>query len=381
MRYAAAQSVIVDSYRAGADVGEQVASASPEVIVVFCTIHYGEGLKDLVDGVKDAVGKDVIVFGCTGDGIYGRDGVINHGVCALAISSEGKARWATAIARGVSDDSFSAAAQAAREICTTLGGEPTFSMVFADGVKADGSMIVEGVSSILHVPYFGGLAADDRKLERTFVVCDGVVAQDAVCVLAAVGDLPHLKNVGSGWSPVGRLGTVTKADGCVVSEIDGLPAGRFIQSETGRSMRQSDLGIIPLAEYIDETRFALRTSAHMYDMTEALRLFGRIPQGAQVRICRATMDEIIGGVEEALAGVRAFGSEPAAVIVVSCAARKWLLTENGSEEVARVRRVLGDLPLIGFPSFGEISPLRSFDGKYSKTMFHNATFVVIVLFK
>ena len=101
MRYAAAQSVIVDSYRAGPDVGEQVASASPEVIVVFCTIHYGEGLKDLVDGVKDAVGKDVIVFGCTGDGIYGRDGVINHGVCALAISSEGKARWATAIARGV----------------------------------------------------------------------------------------------------------------------------------------------------------------------------------------------------------------------------------------------------------------------------------------
>ena len=91
------------------------------------------------------------------------------------------------------------------------------------------------------------------------------------------------------------------------------------------------------------------------------------------------MSEIIDGVDTALSEASQSELKPAAAILISCAGRRWLLTEAGSEEVARVRERLGDIPLIGLPSFGEIAPFRRSDGSYSPLLFHNVTFVACLL--
>ena len=77
---------------------------------------------------------------------------------------------------------------------------------------------------------------------------------------------------------------------------------------------------------------------------------------------------------EGLNGEKAGG---AAAVVISCAGRKWLLEDRGEEEVEQVLAALGQrIPLVGFPSFGEIGPFRKPDGAYTETFFHNVTFVI-----
>jgi hypothetical protein len=74
------------------------------------------------------------------------------------------------------------------------------------------------------------------------------------------------------------------------------------------------------------------------------------------------------------------GFIPSAAIIISCAGRKWLLADRGEKELSAFFAHLGyPIPLIGFPSFGEFSPFRQYDGAYTAVNFHNVTFVICLL--
>ena len=381
MRYAAGYSSIPDAYRAGQDVANQIMKAAPELVVLFCSNHYFEQASELAAAMKDTLGGNVLCCGCTGDGVYWSGGAANLGVVALGIHSEGQSKWAATLARGLGPQSATTARQAAERLREQLGVEPTFSLVFADGCQADGARLVEGLGQVLRGPCLGGLAADDRKFIRSAVFLGDEVAQDALILIGASGGVPFGVSAASGWSPMGERGTVTSAVGTKVLRVDDKPANTFIRDQIGQAVRSMDLGIVPLAEYPDPAgdRYVLRTSSAVDEATGEVALFGRIPEGSIVRVCRATMGEIVDGVDTALSEASRSGFKPAAALLISCAGRRWLLTEAGSEEVARVRQRLGDIPLIGLPSFGEIAPFRRSDGNYSPTLFHNVTFVACLL--
>jgi hypothetical protein len=378
MRYHLAFSSSTDAYRAGIEVGEGLAAYAPEVAILFFTTQYQDRMAEIAAGVRDILGHKVRLVGGSGDGIYATGVVCNHGVVALGIASDGQVQWAVGLAHGVQADSAAAAATAVRQARDHLAGhQESWAFAMANGMKADGSKLVAGLRQELSVPVFGGLAGDDRQFRRTFVLADEVVAEDAVVVLLASGGSPIRLHAASGWMPVGTPGVVTGADGVRLKTIGALPAASFVADQSGHEIGTSDLGIIPLAEYEcgDSGDFALRTPSSTDQLTGEIRLFGQIRVGASVRICRASMSDIVAAVGAAIQGARDEGFEPAAAVVISCAGRRWTLSSNGREEVETVRNMLGDLPLIGIPSFGEIGPFRHADG-YSQPLFHNMTFVI-----
>ena len=70
---------------------------------------------------------------------------------------------------------------------------------------------------------------------------------------------------------------------------------------------------------------------------------------------------------------------PVAGLIVSCAWRKNVLTDRPDLEVRSVAEgALGGLPLAGYPSLGEIAPLKE-DGCFTDAKFHNNTCVVLVI--
>ena len=381
MRYASAFTAVSDGYRAGTALGEQLAASAPEVVIIFCSEHYLDSVAELVDGLHDVLGPSVRCCGGSGDGVYWREGMNHHGVAALAWSSDGTVTWALTMSEGVHQDSFGVAQRAAEAVTAQLGGAPDFAFVMADGCRADGARLVEGLRQSLPCPFFGGLAADDRRFERTGVFVGARQAPDSLFLLAGRGPLPFHLGTASGWCPVGEQRAVTEADGTTVRRIDGQPAHAFLREQLGQEVRPLDLGVVPLAEYPRNApgHFVLRTPAAVDEASGEIRLFGRIPQGALVRTCRATMGDIVGGVDTALSMALPDDFQPAALLVISCAGRKWLLTETGREEVERVRARVGDVPFIGLPSFGEIGPFRDAGGQYSPVQFHNVTFVVCAL--
>lgn len=380
MRYAATFSSIPDGYRAGVALGEGLVSIEPEVAIVFFSERYLDQAGELVAGLRDALGDRVLLCGGSGDGVYWREGVANHGAVALGISSAGAARWAGALARGVGANSAVVARAVAELAQRRLERPASFAMVLADGCRADGAGLVEGLSQSLRCPCFGGLTADDRKFVRTVAFLGDDVAEDAVMLLVADGEVPLRLGAASGWTPIGERACVTQAEGSRVRVIDGLPANTFVRNQLGMAVRGADLGIVPLAEFtVDGDGFVLRTPSAVDERTGEINLFGRIPQGSTVQVCRATLADVLAGVDSALDGVEQGGFTPAAGLFITCAGRRWLLTDSGREEVERVRRRLGDVPFIGLPSFGEIAPLRRTDGSYSAPLFHNVTFVACVL--
>ena len=381
MKYISSRTSIVDSYRAGISIGEDLQAISPDVIILFCTRGYIDTLPELIEGLREVVGPKTLICGGTGDGIYETAGVAHNGVCALGICVEGPVRVNAVLLKGVQKDSSGVAQAAARKALEGLGEPATLAFVLADGCKTDGSQLVAGLNQVLTVPFWGGLTADGRQAERTVVFLNDEVAEDAVMVLVAAGAVPFSLNASSGWSPIGDLGRVTRSAGKFLYEINGSPAVEFFKDQMGKNIGSMDLGVVALAEYVDaaKERFVLRAISYTDEKAGQVKLFGGLPEGSFVRVCRTSMDSILSGVKHAVAGAIKSGIKPGALVIISCAGRKWILMESGAEELREVLSELGNIPIIGIPSFGEIAPFILKDGTYSKVFFHNVTFVVGIL--
>jgi len=383
MRFKSVSTIHTDPYRAGAEIGDALREIVPEVILLFASISYEQDFNDLFEGIRDSLGStETLIFGGTGDGIYETSRVANYGVCALGIHSAGKLRWSVAFEKGVSTDSYSAARSCALKALSRIDGQAGCAFVLADGMKADGSRIVAGINSVLRIPYFGGLTGDDRKFTKSRVLLNGQVLEDVVAILMASGEMVHSINAASGWSPIGAPGIIEECEGSTIRRINGVSAQTFMKEQLGKPLGEADLGIVPLAMYPSDGTgcFSLRTPSRLEPKTGAIHLFGSVDPGTAVRVCTATREEVLKGVSTALEGLPLEKAGGIAAVVISCAGRKWLLDDQGKEEVERILATLGrEIPLVGFPSFGEFSPFRRPDGTYSDTFFHNVTFVVCVL--
>jgi hypothetical protein len=384
MRYMSAKSILTDPYRAGFEIGTSLAHISPEVILLFASMSYDPDFSDFFEALYDGLGTNsVIVFGGTGDGIYETSGAENYGVSALGISSDGLVSWFTAIEQGVQADSYAAAKKCASKAVASCPGS-FFRLMLADGAKADGHAIVKGIESEITGPFFGGLTGDDRKFTSSKLFLNGKEYEDAVAIITGCGEIKYAVNAASGWTPVGDKGIIEENEGCEIRTISGQSAQNFMASQLGKPLGESDIGVVPLAVYQSGSgeKFCLRTPSQLHVDNGAVTTFGSVERGAVVQVCSASRDDVIRGVNDAVRtldpGTLSFS--PSAAIIISCAGRKWLLADKGEEELSAFFEQLGyTIPLIGFPSFGEVSPFRHADGTYTAVGFHNVTFVVCLL--
>lgn len=81
---------------------------------------------------------------------------------------------------------------------------------------------------------------------------------------------------------------------------------------------------------------------------------GDMPTGHVARLMRANIDRLVDG---ATGAARACGAAPASALglVVSCAGRRIVMGQRTEEELDAVVAELGQLPLTGFYSNGELS--------------------------
>jgi hypothetical protein len=348
-------------------------------------MSYDPDFSDFFEALYAELGTEsVIIFGGTGDGIFETSGAENYGVCALGINSNGSVVWSVELEHGVHADSFAAASGCAAKAFESCPESPQFRMVLADGARADGHAVVKGVASVIPGPFFGGLTGDDRKFTNSKVFLNGKEYEDVVAILTGCGDLGFAVNAASGWTPIGSEGIVEENLGCEIRFISGENAQSFMARQLGKPLGESDLGMVPLAAYQagSAEHFCLRAPSQLHPDSGAVSTFGSVEKGATVRVCSASKEDVLCGVEDALLGLTPeyLGFTPSAAIIISCAGRKWLMADRGEKELAALLQGLdASIPLVGFPSFGEISPFRHKDGTYTDVSFHNVTFVVCLL--
>lgn len=383
MRTKSASTTLVDAYRAGLALGLEMAEIEPEVVFLFCTTHFeqwDELLGGVYDGLDDA---NVQLIGATGDGFLERSLVGNLGAAALGLASDGVLRWHAASAHGVKQDPGGAVRSALAQLQSAMQGRaPTLYFLFSD-FHTDASLIESVLRDEVNVPVIGGLAGDDNSLmDRCRLFSNGQHHADAVVMLACEGPLSFQVHIGNSISPIGAVGRVAGASGKTLQQIDGIDATAFIERETGKPFLHTDQGSIALT--VARTGFdgekRLRALVENYRATDgSLTLHGGIDNGDMVRVCLASPAQLQAEVYKISESLKTSGFEPSAALIISCAGRKALLGGQIDFEVNAIRDAYSrPLPIVGFSSFGEIGPLRH-DGHYTRNLFHNMTYVLLLI--
>ena len=253
--------------------------------------------------------------------------------------------------------------------------------VLAEGLKVNGSELVEGLRSALppDVAVTGGLAGDGARFQRTVVSCDGQSIDGAVAVVGFYGDRLKI-GYGSmgGWDSFGPERLVTRSDGNILYELDGRSALELYKSYLGphaKDLPASGL-LFPLSLRGETaSQRIVRTILSVDESQGSLIFAGDVPQGGYAQLMKANVDRLIDGAHGAAgACYAALGrSTPDLAVLISCVGRKLVLKQRVEEEIESVRDVLGDTTrLAGFYSYGEIAPFLT----STKCELHNQTMTI-----
>ena len=324
-----------------------------------------------------------IMLGCSTAGEIAGDEVSDDSITvAFAAFEHSRLRLALASIE-YADASFQAGCQLGRELSA-----PDLRAVFvlSDGLNVNGTSLTQGLNSTLPdgVIVSGGLAGDNDRFERTWVMAAGVLADHRVAALGLYG--AHLE-VGygceGGWSSFGPERRITRASGNVLYELDDKPALDLYKEYLGqRAVNLPAAALLfPLSVKRGEAEIpVVRTILGIDEKDRAMIFAGDIPQHGSARLMRANNDRLI---ESASAAARdamaALTSQPALVISVSCVGRRLVLGEHTEEELEAVQDVIpAHAVQIGFYSYGEISPSRTQGASRGASDLHNQTMTVTV---
>lgn len=253
-------------------------------------------------------------------------------------------------------------------------------LVLSDGIKINGSKLVEGMREHLssQISITGGLAGDSDRFERTFIMTNDGVHTEYV---AAVGFYGSRLKIGcsslGGWDPFGPERIVTRSVDNILLELDGQSALELYKKYLGplaQKLPSSGL-LFPLTiRSSDKDEWLVRTLLGVDEKKQAMIFAGNIPQGSHARLMRANMERLIEGANGAAVNIHQVQkTSPQFALLISCVGRKMILKQRVEEEVEAVRETFGEATFIsGFYSYGEISPHTP----SAKCELHNQTMTI-----
>jgi hypothetical protein len=371
--------------RAGAEAAAEAVAAlageAPALVLLFA--RTGWDLDELLAGVREATG-DAPLLGCTSSGHYAGGAYQQpaSGVAVLALP-RGDRRFGVACARGARDRPEDVGAEVARlaRAAADRDGRPCGTLLLhTDGLAGDQERILRGVHRALGsgVPVVGAAASDDRAQAQTLVFCGGEVLADA-CVAAWIASPQPLRVVsGHGWTPTGTPLLVTAATGPELRELDGRPARDAYYDLLGivtgmpEGERADLINRHPLGILQPDGSWVIRHVRARADAS-GLRLFAPVPLNAAVQVMAAGLDDLLAVCGPLVADSLGGRSDASAVLAFSCLARYTILGDRVVEEVDALQAEAGDVPVVGFYTYGEFARTSSVVG------FHNASISAVAL--
>ena len=370
----------MDPYRAGVQLAEALQDIEPEVIFLFSSIHY-DGSEELLEAIYDVIGSDeLLVVGCTGDGFYEYGMVANVGVSALGINGEGAIRWQLDQEKRVGLEPYERTSRCFNRLQEACPDARAFFM-FCD-FRTDASEVMRAISDCSNKIVVGGMASDNFEMKRCFIYVNRQVLTDTVVLLAASGEFPFEVFTVHNMKPEGKVGIVTSCRGTTIQTISDLPAMQFVEEAMGKPLEYMDTGTITANVMHPETPHIMRHRSLLLpknpNAESEIQLFGGIAEGENIQLCLTNPEKIITEVQSVASGFDQLSFQPKGAIVVSCAGRKQLLGNKNHVEIEELKTAT-KMPeaIAGFPSLGEIGPVKT-DNGYTRSLFHNMTYVVFV---
>ncbi len=275
--------------------------------------------------------------------------------------------------------------QLSRELIAQLPAEDLRHIfVLSDGLNINGSELVRGINKVgKGVPITGGMAGDGDRFAETWVVADEPARQLRIIAIGFYGDdFVISSGCYAGWTSFGADRQVTRSEGNVLYELDGMPAldlykeylGEFAQDLPNSGMRFP----LNIRAHADAPE-VIRTLLGIDEASNSIIFAGDIPEGYMARLMKPDLDVLIDGAGEAAREIEHINDQPALGLVVSCVGRRVVMQQIVEEELEAVEDVLGNnVQLTGFYSYGEIAP---FENDMNNCQLHNQTMTLTAIYE
>ena len=254
--------------------------------------------------------------------------------------------------------------------------------VLAPGL-INGSDVVNSIKLDKNITVSGALSGDEYKFEDTYLFTDKYTGDDLLIVVGFYGEAIYT-SVGcdTGWDEFGATRIVTKSKGNIIYEIDHKPAIELYKKYLGDKI--NDLPNSAL-------RFPLSIKDNVDDINEVILVMmgmnldgsliygGDIKEGSTVKLMKTNVSNLLDGASLSAKGIKEHNKKASLSIAISCAARRSVLKQYCTEEVAVTKDILPlNTNIIGFYSYGEIAP---FSNQLSKPLLHNQTMTITTIYE
>lgn len=257
--------------------------------------------------------------------------------------------------------------------------------VLSDGLNINGSQLTKGINSNIDkkIPVTGGLAGDNDKFEKTWVLVDDKVVSNYVTAVGFYGDNVKIAHASQGgWKKFGIDRMVTDSISNVLYKLDNQPALEVYKTYLGENAdKLPSSGLLyPLMikeEGYEEAK--VRTILAIDEENQSITFAGDIPNGSEVMFMKATFSELVDGASKAATDISLYDykGQNAVNVAISCVGRRLVLGQKTEDEIEAVFDTLGDnISQIGYYSYGEISPLTN-----GECDLHNQTMTLTLIWE
>jgi len=353
----------------------------PGWILYFGTtsrLENGSGIiRELMERYPDAV-----CCGCSTAGEILGTSVYDDAIVAALVGFDGTTVRAVA---GTLDSQGESAEVAGNLVRQLLADDLQHLLVISKGLEVNGTSLLEGFRRNLpgHVAVTGGLAGDHSRFQQTLTgLGDQLRSNQVVCIGFYGKKLQVSFACKGGWEGFGPQRRVTRSEGNVLFELDGVPAlaiyKRYLGERAAGLPATGLLFPLELTSGLNTGDGIVRTILSVNEADQSLTFAGDIPQDFYVRLMKASATQLIAGAENAgkEAVTRRTIQGPALAILISCVGRKLVLKQRVEEEVEAVANSLNsEYKIIGFYSYGEICPLPD----TGMNALHNQTMTITII--
>jgi hypothetical protein len=349
------------------------APAEGDLIIIFPSASYDLGA---LHAAAIAEAGPAGVVGCTTVGAFTSETQVPSGCVATHLAAGGLSFGVCHVERDDADlaEATRRAAETARE---RAGEERRDSalMLLSDALTPDQREVARGAYEVTSavVPLVGGAAGDDLRFEATTTFGEGLALTNGILCVWVNSDRPIGVGVGHGWRPFSKPMLVTRAQGSVIQELDGMPALDAYLSERGAALLDGET----FGERAMERPIGLPNASGGYDLRQlhlptpdgGLVLTTGVPDGSVVQVMCSDDESLLAGAAEAAeAAMQRLDGPPQMAIVFSCCTRVPLLGDRVGEEVESISAALGGAPAGGFYTCGEFGRVAGTSGVHNSSV-------------
>lgn len=343
----------------------------PKLVIVAATVDHDASRVDTA--VRRELPSASVHGATTSLGVLGGDGVVmgaGGGVGVLLFASEGKARFEVGHAtleEGAREGGRNAAQMVVER--GPAGERPR--LLFVAATPGNEEDVLAGVAEVLPgVPVFGGSAADHSIEGAWSVFTDEGAMRSAVSLAAVFGDIKIGGAFAAPYEPTSLNEVVTETKGRSIVTLGGRPASAVLHEWIGEGIADqvkgggnllvqtalSPLGI-PHIDEQGEAHYLLLHPAHAHP-EGTVDLFAKTQTGTRLCLMRGSEESLIGIMDRLVdRSLKAAGLEdPSAArgaFLIYCAGCAGAVGSRITDVMARLRSRLGDVPVLGFCTFGE----------------------------